>query len=61
VTVRAGPRGKGKDNFSVGPIWLEYRGRRLYDVRFASFERHAIGDSPSPHYKLERDWYFAMP
>jgi len=61
VTVVAGPRGEGKDSFSVGPIWLEYGGQRIYDIRFPTFLRHAIGDGPSPRCQPQRDWYFSLP
>ena len=59
VTIRAGIRNGRKDNFSVGPIWLEYQGKRIIDVRFVSFERHRIGDAPG--FKPQRDWYFDLP
>jgi hypothetical protein len=59
VTVRSGARNGRKDNFSVGPIWLEYKGRRIYDLRFVTFERHAMGDA-APGRKPERDWYFDL-
>jgi len=60
VTVRAAPHGKGRDSFSVGPIWLDYGKAKLVDLRFPAFERHALGD-PSPRAQPQRDWYFALP
>jgi len=59
VTVQAGPQGKGKDLFSVGPVWLGYRGRRIHDLRYASFERFFIvGDDPR---RSEKTLYYCLP
>jgi hypothetical protein len=62
VTLRAAiKRGSDRDNFSVGPIWLEYKNRKIYDLRYPTFERHHIGDAPGSQYKSERDCYFCLP
>lgn len=62
VTLRAAiKRGSDRDNFSVGPIWLEYKNRKIYDLRYPTFERHHIGDAPGSQYKPERDCYFCRP
>lgn len=59
VTVRAAPQGKGKDQFSIGPAALEYKGKRLHDLRYASFERHTIvGDDAA---RDEKDLYYSLP
>jgi hypothetical protein len=59
VTLRAAAQGKGKDQFSVGPVWLEYKGKKIYDLRYASFERHVIiGDDPR---RSEKELYFCLP
>jgi hypothetical protein len=62
VTIRAVvQRGQDLDDFSVGPIWLEYKGKPLYDLRYPSFERHLIGDAPTRRYRPEREIYFCLP
>ena len=62
VTLRAAiKQGTDRDNFSVGSIWLEYRNRKTYDLRYPTFERHHIGDAPGSPYKPERDCYFCLP
>lgn len=62
VTLRAAiERGTDRDDFSVGPIWLEHKNRKLYDLRYPTFERHNIGDAPGTQYKPERDCYFCLP
>jgi hypothetical protein len=59
VRVQAAAQGKGKDQFSVGPVWLEYRGKRIHDLRYASFERHAIvGDDPK---RASKELYYCLP
>ena len=59
MTVRAADQGLGKDQFSVGPVWLEYKGKKMHDLRFASFERHMIvGDDPK---RREKDLFFCLP
>jgi len=59
VTIRAAEQGAGKDQFSVGPVWLEYQGKRIYDLRYVTFERHAIGGSDPT--RAEKDLYFCLP
>lgn len=62
VTIRAAiERGKDKDDFSVGPVWLEYGKKRLYDLRYVSFHRHTIGDANPAKYQTEKDLYFCLP
>lgn len=62
VTIRAVPqRGRDLDDFSVGPLSLEYRGAKIYDLRYPSFERHLIGDADAARCKPERDFYFCLP
>lgn len=62
VTVRAGiERGTDKDDFSVGPIWLEYKKKKVYDLRYPVFERHPVGDAAPKRYKPEKDLYFCLP
>lgn len=59
VAISAGHQGKGKDQFSVGPAWLEYRGKKIHDLRYASFERFTIGgDDPK---RSEKELYFCLP
>lgn len=59
VTVRAAAQGKGKDQFSIGPVALEYKGKRVHDLRYASFERHVIvGDDTA---RSEKDLYYSLP
>jgi len=59
VTIRAASQGSGNDHFSVGPIWLEYEGKRIYDLRYPVFERHTIGGSNPA--QSEKDVYFCLP
>ncbi|HNX34914.1 MAG TPA: metallophosphoesterase [Kiritimatiellia bacterium] len=59
VTVRAEAQAKGKDVFSVGPVALEYKGKRIHDLRYASFERHTVaGDDPK---RREKALYYCLP
>lgn len=59
VTLRAAAQGKGKDQFSVGPVWLEYKGKKIHDLRYASFERHMIvGDDPR---RGEKELFYCLP
>jgi hypothetical protein len=59
VTVAAAAQGKGKDKFGVGPAWLEYKGKKLCDLRYASFERHAVvGDDPR---RAALELYYCLP
>jgi hypothetical protein len=58
VTVSAGGR---RNVISVGPIWLEYKKKKLHDPRYASFERHSIGGAAVAGVEPKRDWYFCLP
>jgi len=59
VTVRAADHGTGKDHFSVGPVWLEYLGKRIHDLRYPTFDRHTIGGNDPA--RGEKDLYFCLP
>lgn len=59
VTIRAADQGTGKDQFSAGPVWLEYQGKRIYDLRYPTFDRHTIGGN-DPN-RVEKDLYFCLP
>ena len=59
VTIRAADQGNVKDHFSVGPVWLEYQGRRIYDLRYPSFMRHGIGGNDPD--RAEKALYFCLP
>ncbi len=62
VTVRAAiQRGNDRDDFSVGPICLEYGKKRLYDLRYPTFARHTIGDANPARYKTEKELFFCLP
>ena len=59
VTIRAGKQGPGGDRFSAGPVWLSYGGKKMYDLRYASFERHTVaGDEPA---RVEKVLYYCLP
>jgi hypothetical protein len=59
VTIRAAAQGAGRDQFSAGPVWLEYKGKKVYDLRYASFERHMIvGNDPD---RGEKELYYCLP
>lgn len=59
VAISAGAQGKGKDQFSAGPVWLEYKGKKIHDLRYASFERFTIvGDDPK---RSEKALFFCLP
>lgn len=59
VTIGASQNEKGKDQFSAGPVWLEYKGKKVHDLRYASFERFTIvGDDPR---RSEKDLFFCLP
>lgn len=60
VTIRAAAQGAGKDQFSVGPVWLEYKGKKSHDLRYASFERHTIGGGNDPR-RSEKDLFYCLP
>ena len=58
VTVRAA-HGFEKNQFSVGPVWMDYKGKRISDLRYASFERHVVfADNPQ---RCEKDLFFCLP
>lgn len=59
VTVRAAAQGAAKDQFSVGPVWLEYQGKRIHDLRYPTFGRHTIGGNDPQ--RGEQDLYFCLP
>lgn len=62
VTIRAGiERGTNKDDFSAGPVWLEYQKRKIYDLRYPVFQRHSIGDANPKRSATEKDCYFCLP
>jgi hypothetical protein len=62
VTIRAAAeRGTNLDDFSVGPVWLEYKKGRIYDLRYVTFERHSVGDAIPTRYKPEKDLFFCLP
>ncbi len=47
VTLRAAiERENDRDDFSAGPIWLEYKARKFYDLHFPTFDRQNVGDAP---------------
>jgi hypothetical protein len=58
VTVRASARRNG---INVGPIWLEYRKKKLSDLRYASFDRQSISGVPTAFAEPKKDWYFCLP
>ncbi|MBP7638591.1 MAG: hypothetical protein KBA18_12000, partial [Kiritimatiellae bacterium] len=59
VTIQAGKQGAGGDRFSAGPVWLAYAGKKLYDLRYASFERHTIAGSEPK--RVEKVLYYCLP
>lgn len=59
VTIQAGKQGAGGDHFSAGPVWLAYAGKKLYDLRYASFERHTIAGSDPK--RVEKVLYYCLP
>lgn len=63
VTIKAAaaPGATDKDDFNVGPIWVEYKGKRLHDIRYVSFARHNIGDNKPASYSPERTFYYCLP
>jgi hypothetical protein len=62
VTLRAGIRANNEgDRFGAGPIWMEYQGRRIHDIRYVSFHRHSIGTADPQHDDMEKDLVFALP
>lgn len=50
VTLR-GPE-KTKAHYSVGPLWLEYKGKKIYDPRAPVFERYAVGGAVAGREKV---------
>lgn len=62
VSLRAvAERGADLDDFSVGPISLEYKKQTLADPRYPGFQRHLIGDAPAPRYQRQCDLYYCLP
>jgi hypothetical protein len=62
VTLRAGMKANNEgDRFSAGPIWMEYQGRRIHDIRYVSFHRHNIGMADPKHGEMEKDLVFGLP
>jgi len=62
LTIRAAEeRGSDRDDFSVGPVWLEYKNRRIHDLRYPTFERHPVGDAAPARYQPEKDLFFCLP
>jgi hypothetical protein len=59
VLIQAAAQGKGNDQFSVGPVWLEHKGKKIHDLRYASFERHTVvGDDPK---RAAKELYYCLP
>jgi hypothetical protein len=59
LTLRAISQEKGKDALSIGPVWLEYKGKRLIDLRYPSFERHrVVGSDPA---RAAKELYYPLP
>ncbi len=62
VTLRAGSKANNdRDRFSAGPVWLEYQGRRLHDIRYVSFHRHNIGTADTKDTDLGTKLVFCLP
>jgi len=62
VTLRAGTKPNSeRDRFSAGPIWLEYQGRRLHDIRYVSFHRHTVGGSDPKQADAEKELIYCLP
>lgn len=57
VELRAG-QGPRRPPFSAGPVWLEYKGKKIHDLRYASFERHSVGGDPRRPPKV---LYYCLP
>jgi len=58
ATVRAGAR---RNSINVGPIWLEYKKKKLSDLRSATFDRQSISGVASAFAEPKKDWYFCLP
>lgn len=59
VTVGSATHDGHYDRFSVGPVWLEYKGRKIHDLRYASFERHTVnGGDPRC---ASKELYYCLP
>ncbi len=59
VTLSAGQQEKGRGPFSIGPVWLEYKGKKICDLRYASFERFSLsGEEPK---RREKELFFCLP
>jgi 3',5'-cyclic AMP phosphodiesterase CpdA len=59
VTFCAAPQGKGTDQFGVGPVTLEYKGKKIHDLRYASFERFTLGGEAGK--KCDKELFFCLP
>jgi len=59
LTVRAAAYGKGTDLFSFGPVWLEHKGKKIYDFRYVSFNPHTIGGNDPT--RREKELYYCLP
>jgi len=57
LTLRA--VSQSKDTLSIGPVWLEYKGKRLIDLRYPSFARHRMGGSDPA--RTEKELYYGLP
>lgn len=62
LTVRAAvEKDANRDDFSVGPVWLESGKARIRDPRYVPFERFRLGDDDPKRIVLEATVYFCMP
>lgn len=50
---------RGKPPISVGPVWIDYRGKKIHDLRYASFERHLVGGG-DPR-RASKELYYCLP
>ncbi len=56
VTLRGSADGKAR--CTVGPVWMEVKGKKIHDQRFPSFERYYLG---SPSQGCEATLYHVVP
>ena len=56
VTLRA--TGSGSH---VGPVWLEYKKKKISDLRYPTFERYWLGKPASKTARVETELYFCLP
>jgi hypothetical protein len=62
LTIRAVPqRGSQLDDFSVGPISLDYGGQSIRDLRFPGFQRYSIGNPNKLRHRPQHDVYLCLP